>query len=182
MGPIPQLQTKMEKHFAEYSYYPVLILFSKIHDQTSNLINIENAVLYISTNVAVFAIIIFVCIYAVFSILVILFNLPTSSVFEQKLEEVMNFQRLSQSGNPGQDEDQIYQILLESSVSAVIANAAWLEINEYRSSGAKILYHKINDKRKNEIERSLDEDKDEKDLWHRSYQSIKKPAALRQSK
>ncbi len=136
-----------------------LFYFLKYLTSTSNLINIENAVQYISTNVTIFAIIIFVCIYAVFSILVILFNLPTSSVFEQKLEEVINFQRLSQSGNTSQDEDQIYQILLESSVSAVIANAAWLEINEYRSSGAKILYHKINDKRKYEIERSLDEEK-----------------------
>lgn len=70
----------------------------------------------------------FVALYSVFSFLVILFNLPTSSVFEQKLEEVVNFQRISQSIQTEQNEESVYKILLESSVSAVFADAAWLEI------------------------------------------------------
>src|SRR5205085_11851923 len=70
----------------------------------------------------------FVIIYSVFSFLVILFNLPTSSVFEQKLEEVVNFQRISQSIQTEQSEVSVYKILLESSVSSVFADAAWLEI------------------------------------------------------
>ena len=45
-------------------------------------------------NVFLLALIGFIFIYALFSLLVILFNLPTSSVFEQKMEEVMNFQKL----------------------------------------------------------------------------------------
>ncbi len=71
---------------------------------------------------------IFIIIYGIFSFLVILFNLPTSSVFEQKLEEVVNFQRISQSIQTEQDEESVYNILLESSVSSVFADAAWLEI------------------------------------------------------
>ncbi|MBK5279722.1 MAG: SpoIIE family protein phosphatase [Bacteroidia bacterium] len=70
----------------------------------------------------------FVMMYSIFSFLVILFNLPTSSVFEQKLEEVVNFQRLSQSIQTEQSEESVYNILLESSVSSVFADAAWLEI------------------------------------------------------
>ncbi len=70
----------------------------------------------------------FIIIYGIFSFLVILFNLPTSSVFEQKLEEVVNFQRISQSIQTEQDEESVYNILLESSVSSVFADAAWLEI------------------------------------------------------
>jgi serine phosphatase RsbU (regulator of sigma subunit) len=70
----------------------------------------------------------FVITYSVFSFLVILFNLPTSSVFEQKLEEVVNFQRISQSIQTEQSEESVYKILLESSVSSVFADAAWLEI------------------------------------------------------
>ncbi len=85
----------------------------------------------------------FIFIYAVFSLLVILFNLPTSSVFEQKLEEVVNFQRLSQSRYSGQNEDQIYEILLESSVSAVMANAGWLE-TLIKDGSKKSLRWKIN--------------------------------------
>lgn len=72
----------------------------------------------------------FVAIYSIFSFLVILFNLPTTSVFEQKLEEVVNFQRISQSIQTEQNEESVYNILLEASVSTVFADAAWLEIRE----------------------------------------------------
>ena len=70
----------------------------------------------------------FVLMYSIFSFLVIMFNLPTSSVFEQKLEEVVNFQRISQSIQTEQNEESVYNILLESSVRSVFADAAWLEI------------------------------------------------------
>jgi len=80
-------------------------------------------------NVFLLSVITFTFIYALFSLLVILFNLPTSSVFEQKLEEVVNFQKLSQSIQADQSEEQVYQILLDSAVSTVMADAAWVEIN-----------------------------------------------------
>lgn len=73
---------------------------------------------------------IFVMIYSIFSFLVILFNLPTTSVFEQKLEEVVNFQRISQSIQTEQSEESVYNILLETSVSSVFADAAWLETKD----------------------------------------------------
>ncbi len=81
-------------------------------------------------NIALLA---FVGLYCVFSFLVIAFNLPTSSAFEQKLEEVVNFQRLSQSIQTEQSEESVYDILLESSVSIVSADAAWLEIKTSQS-------------------------------------------------
>lgn len=71
----------------------------------------------------------FIFLYAIFSFLVTLFNLPTSSVFEQKLTEAINFQRLSQSIQPGENEDQVLDILLDSSMSASYSDAAWIEIN-----------------------------------------------------
>jgi hypothetical protein len=76
----------------------------------------------------VIALFIFCFLYAAISILVTLFNLPTSSVFEQKLKEAVDFQKLSQAIPRGQTEEQTYDILLESSMSAVFADAAWLEI------------------------------------------------------
>ncbi len=80
-------------------------------------------------HIFIFSLIVFVTIYSIFSFLVILFNLPTTSVFEQKLEEVVNFQRISQSIQTEQSEESVYNILLETSVSSVFADAAWLEIN-----------------------------------------------------
>lgn len=72
----------------------------------------------------------FILIYCVISLLVILFNLPTTSVFEKKLEEAVNFQRLSQSIPAGESEEKVYEILLDSAVSAVFSEAAWLEISD----------------------------------------------------
>ena len=95
-----------------------------------NLSEMRGAYEYLTValdSVFISALFIFTSIYAAFSLLVILFNLPTSSVFEQKLEEVVNFQRLSQSIQTEQSATQVYEILLESSVRAGKADAAWIE-------------------------------------------------------
>ncbi len=76
----------------------------------------------------------FIFIYALFSFLVTLFNLPTSSVFEQKLTEAINFQRLSQSIQPEENEEQVLDILMDSCMSASYSDGAWLELNEEEHS------------------------------------------------
>ena len=88
----------------------------------------SNSFLDFGVHIFNIALLAFVGLYCIFSFLVIAFNLPTSSAFEQKLEEVVNFQRLSQSIQTEQNEESVYNILLESSVSSVAADAAWLEI------------------------------------------------------
>jgi len=103
-------------------------------------------ILDLLNNVTTVCIFIFVFIYAITSVLVLLFNLPTSSVFEKKLEEIINFQRLSQSRNTGKNKEEVYEILLESSVSAVMADAAWLDISEPGTIESKQLSYKINEK------------------------------------
>jgi serine phosphatase RsbU (regulator of sigma subunit) len=96
----------------------------------------------------------FVLVYSIFSFLVILFNLPTSSVFEQKLEEVMNFQRISQSIQTEQNEESVYNILLESSVSTVFADAAWLDIQS-ANDGHKLYTYRISERESQEIREHL---------------------------
>ena len=71
----------------------------------------------------------FVFVYGLFSFLVTLFNLPTSSVFEQKLTEAINFQKLSQSIQPEESEEQVLDILLDSCISASFSDGAWIELN-----------------------------------------------------
>jgi len=105
-------------------------------------------------NVFILALLAFVFLYTIFSLLVILFNLPTSSVFEQKLEEVVNFQKLSQSIQTEQSEERVYDILLESSVSTVFADAAWLELNN--ESHTSYYTHKISEKEIFTIKEHLD--------------------------
>lgn len=89
----------------------------------------------------------FLFLYAITSVLVTLFNLPTSSVFEQKLKEAIDFQKLSQSIPHGQTKDQTYEILLESSMSAVFADAAWLEVKDDQE-----IFQTIRNLNENEIE------------------------------
>ena len=71
----------------------------------------------------------FVFVYGLFSFLVTLFNLPTSSVFEQKLTEAINFQKLSQSIQTEENEEQVLDILVDSCVSASYSDGAWVELN-----------------------------------------------------
>ncbi len=109
-----------------YLFYFTFVLYSS----TIELNNLTGGqFLDVRENVFITAILAFIFIYALFSLLVILFNLPTSSVFEQKLEEVVNFQRLSQSIQTEQSEHRVYEILLESVVSTVFADASWIEIH-----------------------------------------------------
>ncbi|MGY6558662.1 MAG: GAF domain-containing SpoIIE family protein phosphatase [Nitritalea sp.] len=82
----------------------------------------------LTDNLFLIALFFFVFIYALISFLVTLFNLPTSSVFEQKLTEAMSFQRLSQSIKPGENEEQVLDILLDSCMSAAYVDGAWLEL------------------------------------------------------
>jgi serine phosphatase RsbU (regulator of sigma subunit) len=105
-------------------------------------------------HIFVLSLMIFVTVYSIFSFLVILFNLPTTSVFEQKLEEVVNFQRISQSIQTEQSEESVYNILLETSVSSVFADAAWLEIKN-NSHDHRVFTYRISEKEANDIIKHL---------------------------
>ena len=109
----------------------------------------------LTANITVIGVIAFVLVYAISSVLVILFNLPTSSVFEKKLEEIINFQKLSQSRNTGKDIDEVYDILFDSSIRAVLADAAWLEVNHKELEGYKKLTHEIDATEINDIKNHI---------------------------
>lgn len=96
------------------------------------------------------SVMVFVTVYSIFSFLVILFNLPTTSVFEQKLEEVVNFQRISQSIQTEQSEESVYNILLETSVSSVFSDAAWLEIKN-NEHDHRVFTYRITEKEATDI-------------------------------
>ncbi|RNI32997.1 serine/threonine protein phosphatase [Rufibacter immobilis] len=72
----------------------------------------------------------FVLFYALASLLVALFSLPTSRVFEQKNADLLSFQRLSQTIQQGKNEEEVYNMLFESAIKATGADAAWLDIGE----------------------------------------------------
>ena len=107
----------------------------------------------LSNSVFIQSTFIFTSTYAIFSLLVIVFNLPTTSAFEQKLNEVVNFQRLSQSIQTEKNEEQVYEILLDSAVRTAEADAAWIELK----SSNKYYLHEITLKEIHEVQSSLSE-------------------------
>jgi len=115
----------------------------------------------LANHVTVLAIFAFIILYAISSLLVTLFNLPTTSVFEQKLEEVVNFQRLSQSNQTGQDQDEIYDLLLESSASASFASAAWFETKN-QSEPSQLIVKGIGKNQVQQIKQSITNSQDKK--------------------
>jgi phosphoserine phosphatase RsbU/P len=126
-----------------YIFLTSASLISELPNQASNIIDHR-------FHIFILSLMIFVSVYSIFSFLVILFNLPTTSVFEQKLEEVVNFQRISQSIQTEQNEESVYNILLETSVSTVFADAAWLEITGDKEDH-RLYAHKITEKEARDI-------------------------------
>lgn len=84
----------------------------------------------ITNNVFIMSLLTFSITYPLFSVLVLLFNLPTSSVFENKLDEVKNFQRLSQDAQSAKNEKDIFESLLVGCFSASNASSSALLISD----------------------------------------------------
>ena len=103
--------------FSYYFFYTV-IRHADIVFFTTNLMH----------SVYVLAMFVFVIFYSIFSLLVIIFNLPTTPVFREINEVVISLQRLVESLQEGEKEDQVYEVLLEKAYESVAADAGWLEI------------------------------------------------------
>ena len=132
----------------------------------SSLNNSEAGVVDHRDHLLLTTVFIFIIMYSAFSFLVILFNLPTSSAFEQKLEEAISFQRISQSIQTEKSEESVYHILLEASVNAVNADAAWLEMNT--DNPGKVVYtHGITEQEARALSQRL-HDKEIKGIFDQS--------------
>ena len=81
-------------------------------------------------DVFLLALLAFCFFYSLLSCLVIFFNLPTSSVYEKKLQEIKGFHKLNRSNQKEETEENIWQSLLDNALSGVDADAGWLEIKK----------------------------------------------------
>ena len=76
----------------------------------------------------IYYIIIFPAIYCGFSILVLFFNLPTSSIFELNSLKIVSVQKINQAIQSNLDFTDITNSLLDASLMASNAKAGWLEM------------------------------------------------------
>ncbi|HAI76682.1 MAG TPA: serine/threonine protein phosphatase [Microscillaceae bacterium] len=85
----------------------------------------------------------FVMFYTIFSILVIIFNLPTTAVFESKMEEILSFQRLAKSLQSGGQVAEVCEALIDTAVMSIEADAAWLDYYDLDETTQHTIYRFI---------------------------------------
>ena len=66
-------------------------------------------------------------VYSLFSVLMLLFNMPASSVFDKKIEEMGRFQKFSETMQQNSDGNRVLDQLLDGAIAISMADAAWLE-------------------------------------------------------
>ncbi len=74
----------------------------------------------------------FIASYSLFSILVLIFNLPTGFVFEKTRKDLVSIQKIQQSIIPGLAREGAARTLLEASILSSNANAGWIELENYK--------------------------------------------------
>lgn len=83
-------------------------------------------------------IILFSAIYSIFSILVLFFNLPTSSIFEMQSFEIASFSKINHAIQANFDQGDIMNTLLDASVMAANAKAGWIEMISEESGESEV--------------------------------------------
>mgnify|MGYP005847349453 CR=1 FL=1 len=81
--------------------------------------------------------------YIVMAVLVVVFNIPTTSVFERKIREIISFQELTQSLQMEGMEKNIYQTLLQNAHKITQADAAWVEVLNRNGKTIALLHENI---------------------------------------
>lgn len=69
---------------------------------------------------------IFIGIYSLMSFLVLFFNLPTSSVFDKKFSEVLQFQKLSEIFLNDTDENSIIKLISENATATLVSTKSFI--------------------------------------------------------
>ncbi len=105
----------------------------------------------LATSIYALSIMSFVILYAFMSILVVIFNIPTTSVFEKKLNDIITFQELTQTLQIGNSEEDIYKALMQNAIKVTSAEAGWLEILDKQGKSAVFLHEGIDREQVHEI-------------------------------
>ncbi len=84
---------------------------------------------YAEDNVLLLVLLSFALFGTTLSVLVLFFNLPTSSVFEKKLEDLNGIKQLQQSLRKRQSEEELYHLLLENSLKTTDAQYGWVKVS-----------------------------------------------------
>ena len=100
----------------------------------------------------------FAAFYALMGLLVTFFNMPIADIIEQRRNEILRLQRLTQIIQRGQTSAEVYHILLESAVQTVQAEAAWIDLEPGPArldAAAATFYHNLQPEQAAALRRQL---------------------------
>lgn len=95
----------------------------------------DSILLNLADNLFILALLGFCFFYCLLSCLVIFFNLPTSSVYEQKLREIKGFQKLNRTIRNEDSKEMLFRTLLENAMASSHADIGWVELKKEDGSG-----------------------------------------------
>ncbi|GAA4830756.1 SpoIIE family protein phosphatase [Algivirga pacifica] len=105
----------------------LIYFFTTIDNYLSmNLYGVEGLL----QSIFIIALFTFTFIYGVVAGLFVIFNLPTSSEFDKKLQEISIFQELSSTIKQGKNEYEIYKVLLQAAGSITNSQLGWIQREE----------------------------------------------------
>lgn len=85
-------------------------------------------------NVFILGMFAFISLYALSSLLILIFHLPTSSIYDKKIEEVKIYQRLNQALREGSKVNEFYNLLLKETLELFSTQAGWIEITDEKGN------------------------------------------------
>lgn len=135
----------------------VLLIIALIAYFSANLFGYAEAqdlLTGLANSLFTFSLFTFLTLYGLASLVVILFNLPTSSVFEKKLIETDNLGRLSQSIQTSGHVHHVYEVLVDSTRKTIAADAVWLELHQSPKS-LKIISKNISSAKIQSLKQSM---------------------------
>ncbi len=120
-------------------------------------LELGNAYENLAQNLFIYFIIIFPVTYSGFSILVLFFNLPTSSIFELNSLKIASVQKINQAIQSNLDFTEISNSLLDASLMASNAKAGWLEMISETNGNPEIkIYKRIGAKEIKDLKQGYD--------------------------
>lgn len=109
----------------------------------------------LSGNLVLFSLFVFYISYSAIALLVVTFNLPTSSVFEQKFGDLLHFQKINEVIELGRAETEVAMALLEGSHSSTASDAACLDVFSDQDSGTHHFALEIDDEQFQKIKHAI---------------------------
>lgn len=95
--------------------------------------------LNLSDNIFILSLLGFCLFYCLLSCLVIFFNLPLSSVYERKMQEIKGFQKLNRTIRNEDSKEMLLKTLLENAMAASDADIGWVELRRAGADGTILI-------------------------------------------